>query len=65
MAKIIRVLEHNGVLFKENDVVKVTFEDGRQIRGPIRIPTMDCIVIGMYDFNLYEVKHIKHINKLN
>lgn len=64
MTKIIRVLEHNGIIFKEDDNVLVIFEDNTQIRGKIRLPITGSLIIGKYSLET-EIKFIKHIKKLN
>lgn len=64
MTKIIRVLEHNGIIFKEDDNVLVIFEDNTQIRGKIRLPITGSLIIGEYSLET-EIKFIKHIKKLN
>ena len=66
MAKIIRVLEHNDIIFKEDDYVLVTFENAKQIRGKIRFPVLtESMMVGEYDLSTYEIERIKHIKKLN
>ena len=62
MVKIKRVIEHNDVIFKENDTVKVTLKDGRELRGRIRIPTSESIVVDICGLSIAEIMHIQKIN---
>ena len=65
MAKIIRVLEHNGIIFKENECILVTLENERQVRGKLRLPiNSSSLMVGEYSLSSVEIENIKHIKKI-